>query len=406
MMRPSFDCPMTDQARRVLALAAEEARKLAHDYVGTEHILLGLVEEGSGLAADVLEAFGVTPGAVRDEVERLVTRGPAATAIRDLPLTPRAKRALEFADDEARLVSQRSIDAEHLLLGLVREQDGVAGQVLRNLGMPLAAVREAVLKIRVLQMTIVERAVRPVRATVLWKRKRREELLAHLTAIYDEEQAELNDPAAAVQAAAERFGDPAALAGELDRSVSLSERLGYYVERGFAWRAPESVLRYALRLAVQTLTLLAIVFCGVAAAVVAVVGRQGANWELLRAFAAILATAPPTVFVLVWSNIKLRDAMWGAFGSRRSAARVLGFVLVSGLAAMGFVASVAALAHGLLAMPGGLWPSWLAAAGVMPVISLLAARLDGPAEIRDAVWALLDLSTSARDRGDANVEVA
>jgi ATP-dependent Clp protease ATP-binding subunit ClpC len=406
MTRPMSGYQMTDQARRVLSLAEGEARELAHEYVGTEHILLGLVEEGSGLAADVLEAFGVTPKAVRDEVERLVMRGPAATAAHALPLTPRARRALEFADDEGRLVSQRSIDAEHLLLGLVREQDGVAGQVLRNLGMQLAAVREAVLKIRVLQMTIVERAVRPVRATVLWKRKRREELLAHLTAIYDEEQAELNNPAAAVQAAARRFGDPAELAVELDRSVSASERFGYYVERGFAWRAPESVLRYSWRLAVQTLTLLAITFCGVAAVVAAVVGWQRASWELLRVFAAILATAPPTVFVLAWSNIKLRDAMWGAFGSRRSAARVLGFVLVSGLAAAGFVASVTALAHGLLAKPAEMWPSLLVAAGVMPLVSLLAARLDGPAEIRDAVWALLDLSTSAGDRGDASVELA
>jgi hypothetical protein len=293
-----------------------------------------------------------------------------------------------------------------LLLGLAREPDGVAGHVLLNLGVRQDELRAEALKIRFRLMKIVERAVRPVRATVIWKRTRREELLAHLTAIYDEEQAELNDPVAAVEAAAERFGDPAELATELDRSVSASERLGYYMERGFAWRAPESGLRYAFRLAMKTLALLAITFCVVAAIVVAVVSWQPANWELLRVFAAILATAPPTVFVLVWSNIKMRDAMWGAFGSRRSAARVLGFTFVSGLAATVFIATFSVLMHGWPAMPEDLSPSWLAAAGVMPFISLVAARLDGPAEIRDAMWALLDLSKSAAGQGDPSVEPA
>ena len=108
-----------------------------------------------------------------------------------------------------------------------------------------------------LQMTIVERAVRPVRATTSWKRKRREELLAHLTEIYDEEQAERNDPTAAVQAAARRFGDPAELAAGA-RSVGECVGTVWLLHgAGFAWRAPETVVRYAFRLAVQTLVLLA-----------------------------------------------------------------------------------------------------------------------------------------------------
>jgi hypothetical protein len=398
---------MSEQSRRALATAAEQARRLGHDYVGTEHVLLGLVEDGSGLAADVLEAFGVTPSKVRSEVERLVTRGSSATPEgRELPLTPRARRALDFAAEEARLVSQQPMDAEYLLLGLLREDAGVAGEVLRTLGMKLDALRGAVHKIRMLQMTIVERAVRPVRATTAWKRSRREELLAHLTEIYDEEQAERNDPIAAVNAAADRFGDPAELARELDAAVSSSERLGYYVERWFAWRAPETLARYAARLAVQTLVLLTIAFCFVAAVVVACVGWHPANWELLRVFAALLVTAPPAVGAFAWLHIKVRNAMWGAFGNSQSLNRALGLSLLLALVGVASAVIFTALVQGAVGQVVEMWPSLLAAMGVMPLLSLAAARLDGQSEIRDAVWALLRLSKSESAPGDATAEPA
>ncbi len=385
---------MSDQARRVMTLAGKEARRLRHDYVGTEHILFGLVEEGAGLGADVLETFGVTSTKMRAEVERLIARGPAAPGPRELPLTPRARQALAFAADEARLVSEPLVGAEHLLLGLVREHEGVAGQVLRNLGLKLEAVREAVLKIRVLQMTIVERAVRPVRATTPRKRKMREELLAHLSAIYDEEQAERNDPAAAVRAAAERFGDPTALARELDRSLSWSERVGYVAERWFAWRAPESVLRYAWRLAANTLVVMVSAFFLTLVVTLASVGWNHDIWTLLQVLAALLAFAPPVVFLWTVGYLRMRDAMWGAFGSRRSLGRVWAWSALLALGGWGFAIALAAAADGDISKPAELWPSIAVAGFAAAACSLLAARYSGPMEIRDAIWALLDVSAA------------
>ncbi len=137
----------TDRARKVMALANQEAQRFNHDYIGTEHILLGLVKEGSGVGANVLKNLGVDLRKVRLEVEKLVKSGPEMVTMGKLPQTPRAKRVIEFAIEEARNLNHNYVGTEHLLLGLLREQDGVAAQVLQNLGLKLEDVREEVLNL-------------------------------------------------------------------------------------------------------------------------------------------------------------------------------------------------------------------------------------------------------------------
>ena len=137
----------TDRARKVMALANQEAQRFNHDYIGTEHILLGLVKEGSGVGANVLKNLGVDLRKVRLEVEKLVKSGPEMVTMGKLPQTPRAKRVIEYAIEEARNLNHNYVGTEHLLLGLLREQDGVAAQVLMNLGLKLEDVREEVLNL-------------------------------------------------------------------------------------------------------------------------------------------------------------------------------------------------------------------------------------------------------------------
>ena len=137
---------MTDRARKVMELARQEAQRLNHEYIGTEHILLGLIKEGSGVAASVLSNLDVNLKSIRLEVEKMVPGGSnMATIGQKLPYTPRAKKVLELAFEEARNLGHNYIGTEHLLLGLLRENDGVAAQVLLNLGMKLEDVREEVL---------------------------------------------------------------------------------------------------------------------------------------------------------------------------------------------------------------------------------------------------------------------
>src|SRR5271170_4386250 len=137
----------TDRARKVMALANQEAQRFNHEYIGTEHILLGLVKEGSGVGANVLKNLDVDLRRVRLEVEKLVKSGPDMISMGKLPQTPRAKKVIEYAIEEARNLNHNYVGTEHLLLGLIREHDGVAAQVLRNLGLKLEEVREEVLNI-------------------------------------------------------------------------------------------------------------------------------------------------------------------------------------------------------------------------------------------------------------------
>jgi ATP-dependent Clp protease ATP-binding subunit ClpC len=137
----------TDRARKVMQLANQEAQRFNHEYIGTEHILLGLVKEGSGVAANVLKNLDVDLRKIRLEVEKLVQSGPDMVTMGKLPQTPRAKKVIEYAIEEARNLNHNYVGTEHLLLGLLREEEGVAAQVLRNLGLKLEDVREEVLNL-------------------------------------------------------------------------------------------------------------------------------------------------------------------------------------------------------------------------------------------------------------------
>lgn len=130
-----------------MQLANQEAQRFNHEYIGTEHILLGLVKEGSGVAANVLKNLDVDLRKIRLEVEKLVQSGPDMVTMGKLPQTPRAKKVIEYAIEEARNLSHNYVGTEHLLLGLLREDEGVAAQVLRNLGLKLEDVREEVLNL-------------------------------------------------------------------------------------------------------------------------------------------------------------------------------------------------------------------------------------------------------------------
>ncbi len=135
----------TEKAIKVIMLAQEEARRLGHNFVGTEQILLGLIGEGTGVAAKVLKSMGVNLKDARIEVEKIIGRGSGFVAV-EIPFTPRAKRVLELSLEEARQLGHNYIGTEHLLLGLIREGEGVAARVLENLGVDLAKVRTQVIR--------------------------------------------------------------------------------------------------------------------------------------------------------------------------------------------------------------------------------------------------------------------
>ena len=136
----------TDRARRVIVLAQEEARMLNHNYIGTEHILLGLIHEGEGVAAKALESMGISLEDVRREVEEIIGQG-SQPHTGHIPFTPRAKKVLELSLREGLQMGHKYIGTEFLLLGLIREGDGVAAQVLTKLGADLPRVRQQVIQL-------------------------------------------------------------------------------------------------------------------------------------------------------------------------------------------------------------------------------------------------------------------
>src|SRR5215207_7400984 len=135
----------TDRARRVVVLAQEEARLLNHNYIGTEHILLGLISEGEGVAARTLAQLGISAEAVRSRVESIIGEGGGAPS-GHIPFTPRSKKVLELSLREALQLGHNYIGTEHILLGLIREGEGVGAQVLVNVGADLSAVRHEVVQ--------------------------------------------------------------------------------------------------------------------------------------------------------------------------------------------------------------------------------------------------------------------
>jgi len=134
----------TERARKVILLAKEEAKRFNHDYIGTEHILLGLLREGEGVAAVVLQKMGLNLQQIRMEIEKIVKPGPPTVVSGDIPFTPTAKKVVELSSEEARSLGHNYIGTEHILLGLIREGEGVASQVLMNLGLDLNKVREEI----------------------------------------------------------------------------------------------------------------------------------------------------------------------------------------------------------------------------------------------------------------------
>lgn len=137
----------TDRARKVMQLASQEAQRFNHEYIGTEHILLGLVKEGTGVGGHVLKNFDLDLRKIRLEVEKIVQPAPEMVMLGRLPHTPRAKKVIEYSFDEASNLSHNYVGTEHLLLGLLREQEGVAAKVLTNLGLKIGAVRQEVLNL-------------------------------------------------------------------------------------------------------------------------------------------------------------------------------------------------------------------------------------------------------------------
>jgi ATP-dependent Clp protease ATP-binding subunit ClpC len=144
---PFMYAQFTDRALRVMQLAQQEATRFNHEYIGPEHILLGLVKEGSGVAANALKNLDVHLDKIRLELEKIVKANPEMVACSRLPHTPRAKKVIEFATEEARSLNHNYVGTEHLLLGLLRVQEGVAAQVLLNLGVKAEDVREEILNL-------------------------------------------------------------------------------------------------------------------------------------------------------------------------------------------------------------------------------------------------------------------
>ena len=143
--RDRFD-KFTERARKVLRLAQEEAQHLQHNYIGTEHLLLGLVREGEGVAAKVLTSLGVDLEKVRKAVEDIIGHGDRIV-LGEIGLTPRAKKVIELAVDEARLLNHRYIGTEHILLGLIREGNGIGAGVLESFGLSLQGVRAKTIQV-------------------------------------------------------------------------------------------------------------------------------------------------------------------------------------------------------------------------------------------------------------------
>jgi hypothetical protein len=386
--------PLTERALKALALAADEARSLNHEYVGTEHVLLGLVADQSGAASDVLAAMGVDAPRLRHEVERLVQRGSEPVSAATLPHTPRVQQVIDYARDEAHSVGQKVVDVEHLLIGLLREPDGVAGIALKNLGVKADQLRAEALRTRIELMKIVERSVRPVPSSTPRKRKMREELLAHLSTIYEEELTRNGDVAIALKEAARRFGAPAELAHEFQASLPIHERISHFMERLVAYRAPESAARYSLRLAWHTFALLAAVLIVVTGGVALRFGWTEDVKTLARVLGAIVVLTPPAQFVIGLAYIKLRDAMWGAFGSRKSPRRVLVLAALIAAVAQLYLMGVAAVIRMDLSVAldaarfGGI------VAVTSAVLFAVLAYVGGPTEIRDTQWALLEIEAA------------
>lgn len=245
----------------------------------------------------------------------------------------------------------------------------------------------------------VERAVRPVPARTARKRQMREELLAHLSGIYEQELTRTSDPAAALAAASRRFGDPSELARELAAGLPRGERTNYLLERLFGWRAPETAARYLARLAMVLFAICAILVGLSAGAMLATAGWDRSAWAALRPALALLLFLPLGQFVLGLLYFRMRDAMWGAFGQPRSIARMALYAALMAAAVMLVGTGFVALASGSGARAVDALAT-IAAASVAAAVGYLAlAYRRGRTEISDTLWACLDLESPVSPGG-------
>lgn len=240
-------------------------------------------------------------------------------------------------------------------------------------------------------MVHVERAVRPVRASSRRKDRMREELLTHLTGLYEEERARLGDTAAALAQALQRFGAPVELTRELQDSVSAGERAEFVFERWFGWRAPESAARYTLRLAVRIFFVVAALTLIVIAAVVASEGPGVDLWSRVRLAASMGIIAGVDVFVLGLLYFKMRDRLCGGLGVRRSWPRAAGFGVLAALAVQGSGLAFTLLGLSPMEASLDLFLLWWPGAIFAPVWFAIYGLTCGPREIRHTEWACLDL---------------
>jgi hypothetical protein len=216
-------------------------------------------------------------------------------------------------------------------------------------------------------------------------------LLAHLTTIYEEEQERLNDSAAALIAAARRFGEPTELARELESALPVSERRAYYVERWFGWRAPESAARFLLRQAILSFCILAIVYGVIAAGTLMFVGFKGNIGATLRGPAAFLLLTPAAQFLLGLLYYKMRDAIYGPIWARKSKLKAALFDVLIGLSFFTATLTFVAISTwDVSRVIDAIYPLG-AAALVVAIAHLLMARIRGPIEISDTLWACMSV---------------
>jgi len=240
-------------------------------------------------------------------------------------------------------------------------------------------------------MIQVERAVRPVRATAGCKGRMREELLAHLTAIYEAELARLGQPAQARQQALARFGDPADLTRELQASLSRTEQWAAGGASWFAWRAPETAARYTFRFACRFF-LVSATLSVVVTALVWAGDRHAPDWSTrIRLAATFLVMLHVDLFMLNLLYFKIRDRLCGRFGVSRSWLRAAGLGALAALVVVGSCFGFGLLAQGELAIGVELLGQLFPIAVLAPLALMLRGLISGPAEIRHAQWECLDI---------------
>jgi hypothetical protein len=222
----------------------------------------------------------------------------------------------------------------------------------------------------------------------------REELLAHLESIYDQEYARLNDPDAAFRHASQRFGDPADLSREFQRNVPLQERFSYRIERLFAWRAPESGSRYCLRMAVCCLILMVPMWL-LAAMQLIVVGWHPERWFILRPITALLLLLPANQYLLGLLYLKIRDSLLGAFDRPQSLPTAIFLAALMAILVLASLFAFDVIAESNVSIAIEFLSPACAASIVIAIFYLLMARFRGPSEISDTLYASLDLTPAS-----------